>query len=153
MKITTARVSCDRIHPRRWIAVGAAMWMLAAVALLGCARIEAAPARSVAEFASFSRISASADTTLGMYDAVMAQRGQVQFAVSCAHCHTKPNRQKPQRGLLSFTKLRDLWRHPPYFVDGSAATLVAVVEHYDGSLNLGLSKAQQGDLVEYLKSR
>ena len=42
--------------------------------------------------------------------------------------------------------------HAPYFHDGSAATLAAVVDHYDKSLTLELSDAQKKDLVEYLKS-
>jgi cytochrome c peroxidase len=50
------------------------------------------------------------------------------------------------------TPLRALWQHPPYFHDGSAATLTAVVEHYDRVRSLRLSDAQKRDLVEYLKS-
>src|SRR5207302_7459409 len=50
------------------------------------------------------------------------------------------------------TPLRALWQHPPYFHDGSAATLSDVVAHYDRVLGLGLSPQQQADLVEYLKS-
>ena len=50
------------------------------------------------------------------------------------------------------TPLRGLWQHPPYFHDGSAATLAAVVDHYDATLELKLSAAQKKDLVEYLKS-
>jgi cytochrome c peroxidase len=48
--------------------------------------------------------------------------------------------------------LRGLWQHPPYFHDGSAPDLLAVVEHYDGLFKLKLSAAQKADLVEYLKS-
>jgi len=50
------------------------------------------------------------------------------------------------------TPLRALSQHPPYFHDGSAATLADVVEHYNRVLGLGLSDAQKADLVEYLKS-
>ena len=50
------------------------------------------------------------------------------------------------------TPLRGLWQHPPYFHDGSAATLAAVVEHYDRVRKLGLSARQKADLVQYLKS-
>jgi len=50
------------------------------------------------------------------------------------------------------TPLRALWQHPPYFHDGSAATLDAVVAHYDRMRNLRLTDAQKRDLVEYLKS-
>ena len=50
------------------------------------------------------------------------------------------------------TPLRGLWQHPPYFHDGSAATLSDVVTHYNRVRNLNLSAEQQRDLVEYLKS-
>ena len=50
------------------------------------------------------------------------------------------------------TPLRGAWQHPPYFHDGSAATLADVVEHYDAYLGLGLSPQQKADLVEFLKS-
>jgi cytochrome c peroxidase len=50
------------------------------------------------------------------------------------------------------TPLRALWQHPPYFHDGSALTLEAVVDHYNVQLGLGLSAPQKADLVEYLKS-
>jgi cytochrome c peroxidase len=50
------------------------------------------------------------------------------------------------------TPLRALWQHPPYFHDGSAATLADVVAHYNRARTLGLTAEQQRDLVEYLKS-
>jgi len=50
------------------------------------------------------------------------------------------------------TPLRALWEHPPYFHDGSAPNLDAVVNHYDRLFGLGLSSKQKRDLVEYLKS-
>jgi hypothetical protein len=54
--------------------------------------------------------------------------------------------------LYRTTPLRALWQHPPYFHDGSAATLLAVVNHYDAVFSLGLTAAQKADLVEFLKS-
>ena len=45
-----------------------------------------------------------------------------------------------------------LWQHPPYFHDGSAADLEAVVDHYVGALELELTPRQRTDLVEFLKS-
>jgi cytochrome c peroxidase len=48
--------------------------------------------------------------------------------------------------------LHGVWQHPPYFHDGSAATLGDVVKHYDTQFGLKLSPDQQRDLVEYLKS-
>jgi cytochrome c peroxidase len=48
--------------------------------------------------------------------------------------------------------LRALAAHPPYFHDGSAATLVDVVDHYDATQGLGLTDPEKVDLVEFLKS-
>jgi cytochrome c peroxidase len=48
--------------------------------------------------------------------------------------------------------LRGIWQHPPYFHDGSAPDLLAVVNHYDTLFELHLTAAQKSDLVEYLKS-
>ena len=50
------------------------------------------------------------------------------------------------------TPLRALWQHPPYFHDGSAQDLLAVVNHYDRLFALNLTADQKADLVEYLKS-
>ena len=50
------------------------------------------------------------------------------------------------------TPLKGLWQHPPYFHDGSAATVEAVIAHYDQTLGLGLSAQQKADLAQYLKS-
>ena len=50
------------------------------------------------------------------------------------------------------TPLRTPWQHPPYFHDGSEATLVDVVAHYNRVRTLSLIAIQQQDLVEYLKS-
>jgi hypothetical protein len=50
------------------------------------------------------------------------------------------------------TPLRGLLQHPPYFHDGSAADLPAVVEHYDRHFDLHLTVRQKADLVEYLKT-
>jgi cytochrome c peroxidase len=50
------------------------------------------------------------------------------------------------------TPLRGVSSHPPYFHDGSAATLEDVVMHYEATFALGLKKDQVGDLVAYLQS-
>ena len=52
------------------------------------------------------------------------------------------------------TPLRALWQHPPYFHDGSAADLPAVVDRYnnDSRFSLGLTERQKADLVEFLKT-
>jgi cytochrome c peroxidase len=48
--------------------------------------------------------------------------------------------------------LKALWQHPPYFHNGTAATLEDVVRTYDSRLALGLSEADVADLVQYLRS-
>jgi mono/diheme cytochrome c family protein len=50
------------------------------------------------------------------------------------------------------TPLRALWQHPPYFHDGSAPDLLAVVNHYNTQFQLGLRDQEKADLVEYLKT-
>ena len=55
-------------------------------------------------------------------------------------------------GKYRTTPLRGLLQHPPYFHDGSAPDLLAVVNHYDALFSLNLTTAQKADLVEYLKS-
>jgi hypothetical protein len=56
---------------------------------------------------------------------------------------TKKYRTTPLRGLL---------HHPPYFHNGIAPTLAAVVELYNSKHDLGLTQQQKADLVEYLNS-
>ena len=48
--------------------------------------------------------------------------------------------------------LHGLWQHAPYFHNGSAPTLEAVVQTYNTKKSLGLSETDMSDLVEYLKS-
>ncbi|MND07036.1 hypothetical protein D3C83_287910 [compost metagenome] len=55
-------------------------------------------------------------------------------------------------GMYRTTPLRGAWQHPPYFHDGSAPTLLSVVEHYDEVLGLGLTPEQRADLEQYLLS-
>jgi cytochrome c peroxidase len=55
-------------------------------------------------------------------------------------------------GKYRTTPLRGLWQHPPYFHDGTAPTLLAVVNHYDQLFGLNLTAGQKADLVEFLKS-
>ncbi len=109
----------------------------------------------------------------GSFDAAAAQRGQVLFrtTAACSSCHTGPSLtdhgnlheaaetgMDPLHAQRSTTKryrttpLRGVWHRAPYFHDGSAATLEAVVTHYNSVLSLGLTGPQQADLVEYLKS-
>jgi cytochrome c peroxidase len=66
--------------------------------------------------------------------------------------------ESPSYAARSATKqyrtspLKGVWQHPPYFHDGSAATLADVVAIYNTKRALGLSAAQRSDLTEYLKS-
>ena len=55
-------------------------------------------------------------------------------------------------GKYRTTPLRGLWQHAPYFHDGSAPDLLAVVNHYNQLFALNLTAAQKADLVEFLKS-
>ena len=52
-------------------------------------------------------------------------------------------------GRYRTTPLRGLSQHPPYFHDGSAENLLAVVNHYDQLFALDLTERQKADLVEY----
>ena len=55
-------------------------------------------------------------------------------------------------GKYRTTPLRGLLQHAPYFHDGSAPTLAAVVDHYVRLFGLNLTPGQTADLIEYLKS-
>ncbi len=110
---------------------------------------------------------------LGSFDVAAAGRGQVLFEgiARCASCHSgasftdapalhapaetgmEPNEaRRSATGKYRTTPLRGAWQHPPYFHDGSAATLRKVVEHYDQVFALGLTDLQQQDLEHYLRS-
>ncbi len=54
-------------------------------------------------------------------------------------------------GKYRTTPLRGLLQHAPYFHDGSAPDLLAVVNHYDQLFKLNLTPNQKADLVEYLE--
>jgi mono/diheme cytochrome c family protein len=114
------------------------------------------------------------------FDPAAAERGRAVFqgAGGCVTCHagallTDANTRlhepsevvsEPEpNGVPSYasrsatkqyrtTPLRGLLRHPPYFHNGIAATLDAVVELYDIRKGLALTAEQKADLVEYLKS-
>lgn len=57
-------------------------------------------------------------------------------------------------GRYRTTPLRGLWAHHArgFYHDGRFATLRDVVDHYDATFGLGLTDADEGALVEYLKS-
>ena len=117
----------------------------------------------------------------GSFDRAAAGRGAGIFrgAAGCASCHKGPaftdvldgpTRETPflhaagevgmdpryaarsATGKYRTTPLRALWQHAPYFHDGSAADLMAVVNHYDRLFALNLTAGQKADLVEYLKT-
>jgi mono/diheme cytochrome c family protein len=117
----------------------------------------------------------------GSFDQLAARRGEALFKTKagCASCHIPPTftdvlsgpdpsvpllhdasevgmdplyAQRSATKKYRTTPLRGLWQHPPYFHDGSAPDLDAVVNHYDSLFRLGLSSKQKRDLVEYLKS-
>ncbi len=70
---------------------------------------------------------------------------------------TRPN-GGPSYASSSATKLyrtaplRGVWQHPPYFHNGSAASLDDVVKTYNNKMSLGLTAAEISDLAEYPKS-
>ena len=117
----------------------------------------------------------------GSFNVAAAERGSALFAgkAGCATCHKPPTftdvssgpdpnvpvlhdpnevGTDPRYAARSATKqyrtspLRGIWQHPPYFHDGSAATLMDVVEHYRRRFKLNLSAPERADLVEFLKS-
>jgi len=113
----------------------------------------------------------------GSFDAAAAAKGKILFngKAQCATCHSGPRFTDvtdggilhPQSASVAVDKdyvnrsatkkwrvtpLKGIWQHPPYFHDGSAATLLQVVEMYNQQKNLGLSSTEKSDLAEYLKS-
>jgi len=113
----------------------------------------------------------------GSFDAAAAARGKVVFENQggCATCHSGPlftdanthlhlprdsmaEPETPSYAARSATKeyrtspLKGVWQHAPYFHDGSAPTLDAVVSTYNTTLGLGLTAPQEADLVQYLLS-
>ena len=117
----------------------------------------------------------------GSFNVAAAERGRAIFngAAGCASCHagatftdvgqgpdaSTPKLHEPAETGMDATyagrsatgkyrtePLRALWQHAPYFHNGAAPTLPAVVEHYNTHFGLGLTEAQKADLVEYLKS-
>jgi len=117
----------------------------------------------------------------GSIDHPAASRGERLFRneAGCATCHQSPNYTdvlsgrdpsvpvlhapsevgtdptyagRTATGRYRTTPLRGLLQHAPYFHDGSAPDLLAVVNHYDSYFGLHLTAAEKADLVEFLKS-
>jgi cytochrome c peroxidase len=55
-------------------------------------------------------------------------------------------------GRRTVPQLRGLAARAPYFSDGSASTLTAVVEFYNTRFNIGLTSQQEADLVNFLNA-
>jgi mono/diheme cytochrome c family protein len=86
-------------------------------------------------------------------DVLSGPDGSVPFLHDPAEVGTEPfYAARSATGKYRTSPLRGIWQHPPYFHDGSAADLVAVVNHYDTLFGLNLSARQKADLVEFLKS-
>ena len=117
----------------------------------------------------------------GSFNAAAERRGERLFhgKAECATCHKPPTytdvlsgpdptvpflhdpaevgtepfyAARTATGKYRVSPLRGIGQHPPYFHDGSAANLIAVVNHYDQLFGLNLSAHQKADLVEFLKS-
>ncbi len=112
----------------------------------------------------------------GSFEQSAAVRGKAVFEGSgrCATCHVPPLFTEPgwnmhtpaEVGIDDFqanrapdkhyrtSPLKGLWTHQKggFFHDGRFATLLDVVNHYNGFLGLGLTAGEKSDLVEYLKS-
>ena len=110
----------------------------------------------------------------GSFDAAASTRGKAIFGRNCMSCHTGADGTDNNGGnklhapdetgmdgayaartvnkAYRTTPLRGLAHHPPYFHDGSAATLADVVAHYNEVKRLELTASQQKELVEYLKT-
>ena len=86
-------------------------------------------------------------------DVLSGPKRGVPFLHDAAEVGMEPEyARRSATGQYRTTPLRGLQQHPPYFHDGSAPTLRAVVNHYDELFTLHLTAAQKADLVEYLKS-
>ena len=112
----------------------------------------------------------------GSLDPAAAARGKALFdgQAECSTCHVPPIFTAPGENLVppsaigidSFeanrspthmyriTPLAGLWTHQKggFYHDGRFPTLLAVVKHYNEVFHLGLTAAQENDLVQYLLS-
>lgn len=112
----------------------------------------------------------------GSFNKELATRGKVIFddKAKCATCHVPPLFTEPgwnmhtaaEIGIDDFqanrapdkryrtAPLKGLWTHRKggFFHDGRFPDLLAVVEHYNGYLELNLTEQEKVELIEYLKS-
>jgi hypothetical protein len=113
---------------------------------------------------------------IGSFDEVAAKKGKELFSnkARCSTCHTPPlftesgwnMHTGAEIGIDEFQAMRSpderyrtaplngLWTHQRggFFHDGRFATLLDVVNHYDGHFKLGLTGQEKGQLVEFMKS-
>jgi hypothetical protein len=112
----------------------------------------------------------------GSYDEASAARGKSIFETKgkCAACHVPPLYTEPgnnvhapsEIGVDAFqadrspthmyrtAPLAGLWSRQSrgFYHDGRFQTLDDVIDHYDQHMNLGLTKGEKKELVEFLKS-
>lgn len=116
----------------------------------------------------------------GSFDAAAAERGEALFngRAGCVACHSGPlftdanirlhdpsevvSEPEPNgapsyasrsaTGLYRTSPLKGVWQHPPYFHNGTAATLEDVVATYNSRKSLGLSESEIADVAQFLKS-
>jgi hypothetical protein len=109
------------------------------------------------------------------FDHAAARRGAIVFTeASCDTCHVPPlftepgyNTHAPEEiGIDAFqagrspdtryrtAPLRGLWSHQKggFYHDGRFGTLADLIDHYDRTFDLDLSRQERNDLAEYLKS-
>lgn len=117
---------------------------------------------------------------IGSFNPAAAQRGKVLFegAARCSTCHSGPEftdanlrlhapaevvSEPEPDGIPSYASrtatkqyrtapLKGVWQHPPYFHNGTAATLEDVVSKYNTRQTLGLTPSDVADIAQYLKS-
>jgi hypothetical protein len=112
----------------------------------------------------------------GSFDEVAAKKGKELFSnkAKCSTCHTPPlfteagwnMHTGAEIGIDEFQAMRSpderyrtaplngLWTHQKggFYHDGRFATLLDVVNHYDGFFKLALTGQEKGQLVEFMKS-
>lgn len=110
------------------------------------------------------------------FDHAAAARGKALFSgkAQCSSCHVPPLMTEPGWNMHTAsdvciddfqasrapddryrtTPLNGLWTHTKggFYHDGRFPNLLAVVDHYNSCMNLGLNAGDEADLVQYLMS-